>query len=610
MNQTIGQRLNVRVANFSNIDLPGEHLLKFDSEEITTIVGKLRKYTDLPYVFVAEKEKAGTIAELLSALKAIRSACYPYALFSIDGGELDVGDPDLDIVKIHGADPKTVRERIDAYALSKFNYDGNKLRLANSDPLPTKIDVAIIGAGITGLYAANRLLEAGISFCILEKSGAVGGIWSQYANRTSRVNSSECAYRLLEKKTRSNRDHSGTWEILEDVAQLAQNVSRRLFIETEVAGIEATGNRYQIQLKRGDNAVALECKGVILAINDRVGTPREVKWQNQSAFQGKIVTGISNHTEGIDWRNKNVVIIGMGAFAVENTRTALEGGARHVTVVCRRHGTICPKIIDYLNFITPYDEAYKHDKKSNLLNMMYWKKMYELSGATQPECWMGKIKHAGHTISVSDIWFVGHYLKKIETISGEISGMTENGVIVDGRHPIQADIVVNSIGFERNASVARELSGCREIYNNNYIAKDFMYLADAYIDDDAFNSLFGSSVLEMVKFYIEVFIMFFDSPAYDDMVATEGIEKIPIEGRKWSNYIKSAMALIGKYPNIREIARKQVTRRTKNFLEAHDMETYIAANKREWRDTHSMLAGKPMREEECMPYVFEKLLKR
>ncbi|MDZ7597081.1 MAG: FAD-dependent monooxygenase [Desulfobacterales bacterium] len=169
MNQTIGQRLNVRVANFSNMNLPGEHLLKFDSEEITTIVDKLRKYTDLPYVFVAEKEKARTIAELLSALKAIRSACYPYALFSIDGGELDVGDPDLDIVKIHGADPKTVRERIDAYALSKFNYDGNKLRLANSEPLPTKIDVAIIGAGITGLYAADRLLEAGISFCILEK---------------------------------------------------------------------------------------------------------------------------------------------------------------------------------------------------------------------------------------------------------------------------------------------------------------------------------------------------------------------------------------------------------------------------------------------------------
>ena len=81
---------------------------------------------------------------------------------------------------------------------------------------------------------------------------------------------------------------------------------------------------------------------------------------------------------------------------------------------------------------------------------MYWKKQYELSGATQPECWMSKIKHEGHTISVSDIWFVGHYLKKIQTVTGEISSMTENGVWVDGNRLIEADIVVNTIGFERN----------------------------------------------------------------------------------------------------------------------------------------------------------------
>jgi cation diffusion facilitator CzcD-associated flavoprotein CzcO len=610
MNQRIEQRPNVRVANFSTVDLPGNYLLNFESEEIGTILNKLRRYADLPYVFVAGKERSGIVAELLSALKAIRSPCYPYALFSIDGAKLDVADPDLDIVKIDGIDAKTVRDRIDDYAVSRFSFDANRLRLSNSGPLPTKVDVAIIGAGVTGLYTANRLMEAGISFCIFEKSGLVGGIWSTYANRTSRVNSSECAYRLLEKKTRSNRDHSDTSEILEDIAHLAQNVAGHLFIETEVEGVEADGNHYRIRLNREGDAFTLESKGVILAINDRVGTPREVKWEGQAAFQGTIVSGNSNRTEGLDWRKKNVVIIGMGAFAVENARTALEGGARHVTVVCRRHGTICPKIIDYLNFTTPYDDAFKHDKKSNLLNMMYWKKMYELSGATQPECWMGKIKHEGHTISVSDIWFVGHYLKKIETITGDISGITENGVHVDGKHHIEADIVVNSIGFERNAPVARELSGCSEIYNTNYLAKNFMYLADAYIDDDAFNSLFGSSVMEMVKFYIEVFVMFFNNPEYDDMLTTEGIEKIPIEERKWSHYIKSAMALIRKYPAIREIAGKQVIQRTKNFLMAHDLQTYIAANKREWIDIHSMLAGKPMKEEDCLPYVFEKLLKK
>jgi hypothetical protein len=607
MNRSIDPTLNIRVANFSNLDLQAAHLLHFDSEEIGAIVNKIRRYADLPYVYVVAEENARQVTEVLSALKAIRSPSYPYALFSIDGAALEVHDTDLDIVKIGSTNAETIDGRVKEYASVRFDFDKRRLRLGNFGPLPAKVDVVIVGAGVTGLYAANRLMEAGISFCVFEKSDLVGGIWSTYANRTSRVNSSECAYRLLEKQTRSNRDHSDTREILEDIAQLSRNVFDRLFIETEVEGIEATGNLYHIRLKRGGRAFSLESRGVILAINDRVGAPKEVKWENESLFQGKIVSGISNDIAGLDWRNKNVVIVGMGAFAVENARTALEGGARHVTVVCRRHGTVCPKIIDYLNFVTPYDDAFKHDKKSNLRNMMYWKKLYDLSGALQPECWMGKIKHEGHTISVSDIWFVGHYLKKIKTMTGEISGMTENGVFVDGQHHIAADIVVKCIGFERNASVAKALSGYQEMYNNNYLSKDFVYLADAYLDNDAFNSLFGSSVVEMVKFYMEVFIMFFNNPEYGQMMRTEGIERIPIEDRKWSHYIKGAMALIRNFPSIREIARKQVAQRTKNFLEVHGLENYIAENKREWIDMHSMLAGRPMREEDCLPYVFEKL---
>jgi len=42
----------------------------------------------------------------------------------------------------------------------------------------------------------------------------------------------------------------------------------------------------------------------------------------------------------------------------------------------------------------------------------------------------------------------------------------------------------------------------------------------------------------MVKFYIEVFILFFNNPEYGQMMNTEGIEKIPIEDRKWSHYIE------------------------------------------------------------------------
>jgi len=137
-----------------------------------------------------------------------------------------------------------------------------------------------------------------------------------------------------------------------------------------------------------------------------------------------------------------------------------------------------------------------------------------------------------------------------------------------------------------------------------------MYLADAYIDDDAFNSFFGSSVLEMAKFYMDVYIHFFNNSEFDAMIDSDGIEKIFLEDRKWSHYIAAAISLIHNYPQINEIAKKQIAKRTKNFLEAHDLKTFISENKREWIDTHSFLAGKTMKEEDCLPYIFEKLVNK
>ncbi len=92
------------------------------------------------------------------------------------------------------------------------------------------------------------------------------------------------------------------------------------------------------------------------------------------------------------------------------------------------------------------------------------------------------------------------------------------------------------------------------------------------------------------------------------MIESDGIESISIEDRKWSDYIAAAAVLMKHYPDIYETARKQVSERTHNFREAHDLATYISANKREWIDTHSLLAGRSMGEEECLPYLFQKLI--
>ncbi len=604
---------DMRIANFSDLDLSLKHLLTLDSQNVSSVLNEIRRYADLPYGYILAPAQIGFVNDLLTELKKIRSACFPYALFLIGGaGSNDAGlhiaETDVDIVSIDGRDAHQAEKIIAEYAQNRFVFDRDRLKIATGRQLPKKVDVVVVGAGVTGLYAADQLSKSNISFLVVDQRDIIGGIWSNYANAASQVNTSESGYRLVEKETRCNLDHSPTREILEDLVCLSRGVSDNIYLETRVDRIEKAEDAYTVNISNGKERAMVNSKGVILAINDRVGEPRSIDWPNQKLFQGDILSGTSDDAFGFNWKNKKAVIIGMGAFAIENARTALVGGAKHVTVVGRRHGTVCPKIIDYLNFTTPYDDSFKHDKKSNMRNMLLWKKLYDLSGATQPECWPAKVKHDGHTISVSDIWFIGHYLNKIATVAGDISGLTEKGVIVENHPPIEADVIVNCIGFHRNASSVNKLCNYEKMYNNNYVDQDLMYLADAHIDDDAFNSFFGSSVLEMAKFYLNVYVRFFNSEEYFSMIKSDGIKAISIEERKWSDYIAGAAALMNTYADIHEKARQQVSHRTKNFMEAHDLETYIAANKREWSDLHAFLAGRPMKPEECLPYVFQKLI--
>ena len=599
-----------RIVNFSSIGLSGDRVIPVSGDDSAAVVATIRKYSDVPHVYVVGQKWLKLVSEVLASLESIRSTSYPHALFVVDGDFSAFANPFLDIVPVDSPKADDILKQADRYGRQRFSFDKDELDNKNSRELPERVDVMIIGAGITGLYAAHRLAREGISFCVVEERDIAGGIWSKYANATSQVNTSEGAYRLRDKKIRMNRDHSTTVEILRDLHQLLSEVSDHLYTRTRAERIDGRAGQYRVTAVRDGKPRTVACKGIILAVNDRIGSPRTVTWENQHLFKGTVSAGISNQALDVQWRGKKVVVVGMGAFAVENCRTALENGADSVTVVCRRHGTVCPKIIDYLNFATPYDENFQHDRKSNIRNMMLWKKLYDLSGATQPECWMGKIKHEGHTISVSDIWFIAHFLNKLSTVFGSVTGLYEQGVIVNHDRRVEADVVINCIGFHRNAPVVRKMCDYNEMYNNNYIDKDLMYLADAYIDDDVFNSFFGSSVLEMTKFYMDVFIDFFDSPEFETMIQTDGIEKISIDDRRWSHYIAGAEALIKRFPRFYDAARRQIDERTDNFLEMHDLKTYVAANRREWFDLHRMLSGRPMREDECLPYVFDKLVEK
>ncbi len=332
----------LRIANFCSVKLSMKNVLNLEPTHDILTLKELRRYSDLPYVYLVSKEKLKFVIDLMSRLKSIRSTCYPHALIVLNDADsqvekFDPGELDIEIIELDSVDGDFIKDEINKYADANLIFDHRKLEIKNDGILPKMVDVIIVGAGVTGLYAAKRLQESKISFCVVEKRDKIGGIWSLYANSTSQVNTSECAYRIIDDKIRSNRDHSTTREILEDIAHLATNVSDNLFLNSKVNRIHKIDGFYQSEVLQQNKTYLVKSKGVILAVNDRVGTPRKVGWEHQNDFQGKIISGISGESDGFNWKNKKVVIVGMGAFAVENAITSLEGGARKVNVVCRRH---------------------------------------------------------------------------------------------------------------------------------------------------------------------------------------------------------------------------------------------------------------------------------
>jgi 3-oxoacyl-(acyl-carrier-protein) synthase/methionine synthase II (cobalamin-independent)/acyl carrier protein len=556
-----------------------------ESLELAAVARHMRSYTDIPAFFVVKEAQTSTFAETrASQLKSMLEGTAAYPKDTIVSGST---------------------ESIAAAVCEGLTFDRSRLclpeRLLAGTPgaqacggaAPAgEYDVVVVGAGITGMHVARELQSAGVKVCLLERNSRVGGIWATFANDRSQVNSSEAAYRLLDK-TDANKDHSTTREILTDCLAVASGLGESLFLQAEVQGVsvdESTELRYGTQLAGGGPLI--RSRGLVLAINDRVGVPRAVRWPGQERFKGEVRDGFSNSAADLNWVGKKVVIVGMGAFATENLRTAMECGASHVTILARRHGTVCPKYIDYINFVNKdascCDSSLSHDSVTNTKNMITWRDLYDRTGAKMPECWMKEIKHYGHTISVSDIWFIGHHLRILDSVADDIDHFEEDGVVLKGHGLLEADIVIRCTGFERNAQLVPKLTPYTQVNSCNYLDRDCMYLADALLDDNVFNSVFGSSVLELARVFCSVYLYFWKNPADYELVRPH-LAKTPVEQRKWSDYIAGLDLLCAELPGVRELAVRRVSKRRSDFLRAHTVEEYLRENRREWNELHSIL---------------------
>jgi len=401
----------------------------------------------------------------------------------------------------------TISEHLEKY--SRWTVDDESLDIGATDgPLPDEIDALIIGAGLNGIFMAAELSKAGKQLLILERHHEIGGVWEFYGNEYSRVNTSEIGYRILDKDgdwQRPNEDHTPRRDILRDMRRtLSEHCRGCVRVNIEVLKVDKNDQGgYLVKTRNVQNNEehVIRARSVSIHVNRRLGTRRQVNWPGAEQFRGKHLYGYANEPLGCNFWNKSVLIVGAGAFAFENVRTALEHGARFVTLLGRRDGTTCPKWIDMLAYMRPYDETWLQNKSANMLSFEAWQKCYKDAGLRTPQCWdEGMLKPHNHTISVSDIAFIAGYHGMFSLKVGEIKSFTDDGKGVElcNGERLDVDILIKCTGFHINEDVPL-LTGKQKMHPYGFIDHNLQYSAEPLLDGGQFGSAKGTVEIDQTN---------------------------------------------------------------------------------------------------------------
>jgi dimethylaniline monooxygenase (N-oxide forming) len=229
--------------------------------------------------------------------------------------------------------------------------------------MPSRQKVCIIGAGSSGIVAAQVLDARGIPFDCFEKGSQIGGNW-RYEND----NGMSSAYRSLHINTsrrvmafkslpmpESYPDYPDHFQMAAYFDEFADHFGLRekISFRTEVTKVEPADGEWAVTTKAESGEEATERYGAVLIANGHHWDPRwpEPAFPGSEDFEGEQLHA-HHYRESDVLRGKRVLVLGLGNsatdIAVESSRIA-----EKTFLAVRRGAYVLPK---YLNG-KPIDEA-------------------------------------------------------------------------------------------------------------------------------------------------------------------------------------------------------------------------------------------------------------
>ncbi len=336
---------------------------------------------------------------------------------------------------------------------------------AAAAPPAWELPVLVIGAGIGGLSFAHQLEKAGVPVIVMDAAERSGGVWQALANTSSKLQIDSAPYDFDSTGIPTPDDHHwGTTfpqqsEILSGCAAMADRLAAAVHLATRVLAVRKLGDQeYEVSYEQGGRKQLMRVSGVA-AMTGGLHQPRRHQFPQEECFRGHVALGIANDTPAQRFAGASVVIVGHGAFAVENMRTALENGARHVTILCRQRqlvmSTFCNWLLNSSKGVMPV---------ADVVDVM--RPFYDACGLRIEELPSLARDAAGDftmdqaTVPAgSDLYFLAQMIGKLSVVVDEAAGFEAHAVLTAGGRCIPADILLKCLGSDTDETLLPAIFG-------------------------------------------------------------------------------------------------------------------------------------------------------
>ena len=357
-------------------------------------------------------------------------------------------------------------------------------------------------------------------------------------------------------------DHSHQHEVLFDMIRVVKQYKlwESIYKGTTLKGVHKTeGDSWRALGTCCDQAFRIECQSVALCINRRLGAPSFLPIPNESVYRGHLLRGLGGDARDAYWAEKQVGILGMGPFATEFMRTALERSAAFVFFLCRRRGLAFPHVADWLALLRPLDKDFKRGRKGDVIILQIWQKAYDSARAARPEYWAsGVVKPDGVSASVTDLYFVAHHLERATSKLGQVASFTPNlppSVLTKDGEELPADIFIKCHGFEKTS--AELIMGRSRTRAIGLVEQNLWLVTEGILDENWLNTPFGSSWGSYAHFLSKCYVRYYkDQRLQAKILAADRLPRLNIDDITATQIFESVKAAMVDDPYLDRAVRE------------------------------------------------------